>query len=39
MTLDVLDTGRAENETEEMRAKREATIAASPPATFFKLRA
>jgi len=39
MSLDVLDTGRVENETEEMRRKREATIAASAPATPFRLRA
>ncbi|MDX1485258.1 MAG: cupin domain-containing protein [Alphaproteobacteria bacterium] len=39
MSADVLDTGQVENETEEMRAKREATIAASPPAHRFKLRA
>ncbi len=39
MPLDTLDTGQLENETEEMRAKREAVIAASPPPQFFKLRA
>ncbi len=39
MTTDVLDTGRVEDETEEMRKKREATVAASAPATVFKLRA
>jgi mannose-6-phosphate isomerase-like protein (cupin superfamily) len=39
MSLDVLDTGQVHDETKEMRAKREATIAASPPASLFKLRA
>ena len=39
MTADVLDTGRIDDETEEMRAKREAITEASAPASFFKLRA
>jgi mannose-6-phosphate isomerase-like protein (cupin superfamily) len=39
MTLDVLDTGQVDDESDEMRAKREATIEASPPASLFKLRA
>jgi mannose-6-phosphate isomerase-like protein (cupin superfamily) len=39
MSLDTLDTGQIEDETEEMRVKREATIAASAPASLFKLRA
>ena len=39
MTIGVLDTGQVDDETEEMRKKREATIEASAPATLFKLRA
>ncbi len=39
MSLDTLDTGQVEEETEEMRARREAVIEASPPPQFFKLRA
>lgn len=39
MSLDELDRGQVENETEEMRKKREAILAASPPPQFFKLRA
>ncbi len=39
MSLDCLDTGTVENETEEMRKKREAIIAASPRPSIFKLRA
>lgn len=39
MSTDVLDRGQLENETDEMRKKREATLAASPPASLFKLRA
>lgn len=39
MTVEDLDTGQVEDETEEMRRKREATIAASAPASVFKLRA
>jgi mannose-6-phosphate isomerase-like protein (cupin superfamily) len=35
---DGLDTGRLENETDEMRAKREAVVGASPAPQFFKLR-
>ena len=35
---DGLDTGRLENETEEMRVKREAVVGASPEPQFFKLR-
>lgn len=39
MSLDVIDKGEVENETAEMRRKREAAIAASAPASLFKLRA
>jgi mannose-6-phosphate isomerase-like protein (cupin superfamily) len=39
MSTDVLDTGQLENESDEMRQKREATLAASPPPSIFKLRA
>ncbi len=39
MTSDVLDTGQVADESAEMRAKREATIEASAPASVFKLRA
>lgn len=39
MSLEELDRGQVENETEEMRNKRERTIAASAPASTFKLRA
>ncbi len=39
MSLDVLDTGKIDDETEEMRKQREAVTEASPPPTFFKLRA
>ena len=39
MSADVLDRGQVEDETEEMRKKREATIEASAPASLFKLRA
>ena len=39
MPLDTLDTGRIDDETEEMRARREAIVEASPPPQFFKLRA
>lgn len=39
MSLEELDRGQVEDETEEMRKKREATIAASAPASLFKLRA
>jgi mannose-6-phosphate isomerase-like protein (cupin superfamily) len=39
MSLAVLDKGQVESETPEMRKKREAMIAASPPPQFFKLRA
>lgn len=38
MSVDVLDTGRVDDETEEMRKKREAIVEASAPATKFKLR-
>lgn len=38
MSVDVLDTGQVENETEELRQRREAVIAASAPASKFKLR-
>ena len=36
--MDGLDRGQVANETEEMRKKREAVLAASPPPKFFKLR-
>jgi len=39
MSVDILDTGQLENESGEMRQKREATLGASPPPSFFKLRA
>ena len=39
MPLDVVDKGKVEGETEEMRRKREETIAASPPPQPFRLRA
>jgi mannose-6-phosphate isomerase-like protein (cupin superfamily) len=39
MSVDVLDTGQLENESDEMRQKRESTLASSPPPSFFKLRA
>jgi mannose-6-phosphate isomerase-like protein (cupin superfamily) len=39
MSLDTIDRGMVSNETEDMRRKREAILAASPPPTFFKLRA
>lgn len=39
MSVEELDRGQVENETEEMRARREAIIAASAPASKFKLRA
>lgn len=39
MPLDMVDKGRVENETEEMRRKREEVIANSPPPQPFKLRA
>ncbi len=39
MSVAVLDKGQLETETPEMKKKREATIAASPPPQFFKLRA
>lgn len=39
MSIDALDKGRIEDETDEMRRKREAIIAASPPPSLFKLRA
>lgn len=39
MSVDVLDRGRVENETEDMRREREAIIATSPKPQFFKLRA
>ena len=39
MPLDVVDKGRIEDETAEMRATRAAVIAASPPAQPFRLRA
>ena len=39
MPLDTVDRGQVENETAEMRAKREAMIAKSPPAQPFRLRA
>ena len=38
MSVEALDTGQVENETEEMREKREAVIAASAPASKFKIR-
>jgi mannose-6-phosphate isomerase-like protein (cupin superfamily) len=38
MSVDTLDTGQLENETEELRKRREAVIAASAPAHKFKLR-
>ena len=38
MALDI-DTGFDSNETEEMRLKRERTVAGSPKPEFFKLRA
>lgn len=39
MPLDVVDKGKLENETEEMRRTREAMIAKSPPPQPFRLRA
>ena len=39
MSLDALDRGQVNEETEEMRKKREAIIAASPRPEMFKLRA
>jgi mannose-6-phosphate isomerase-like protein (cupin superfamily) len=39
MSMDMIDRGMVPNESEEMRRKREAILAASPPPTFFKLRA
>jgi mannose-6-phosphate isomerase-like protein (cupin superfamily) len=39
MSLDVIDKGARADETEEMRREREAILANSPPASFFKLRA
>ena len=39
MSLDLIDRGAVANETEEMRKKREAILADSAPASFFKLRA
>ncbi len=39
MALDILDTGQVEDETEEMRQRREANIEKSPSPQFFKLRA
>lgn len=39
MPLDIVDRGRKQDETEEMRRKREAILAKSPPPQFFKLRA
>jgi mannose-6-phosphate isomerase-like protein (cupin superfamily) len=39
MPLDVVNKGQFEGETDEMRNKREAIIAASPPAKPFRLRA
>ncbi len=39
MPLDGVDRGQVENETEEMRLKREAILAKSPPAQPFRLRA
>jgi mannose-6-phosphate isomerase-like protein (cupin superfamily) len=39
MPLDQVDKGQVPDETEEMRAKREAMIAASPPPQLFQLRA
>ena len=39
MSVDVLDKGQADVETPEMRKKREAMIANSPPPQIFKLRA
>jgi mannose-6-phosphate isomerase-like protein (cupin superfamily) len=38
MSVDALDTGQVENETEEQRQRREAVIAASAPASKFKIR-
>lgn len=39
MPLDIVDKGKVENETEEMRKRREEHVANSPPPQFFKLRA
>ena len=39
MPLDAVNKGQLEGETEAMRKAREATIAASPPAKPFRLRA
>lgn len=39
MSVEVLDKGQIDNETPEMRKKREAMIANSPPPQIFKLRA
>jgi mannose-6-phosphate isomerase-like protein (cupin superfamily) len=39
MPLDAVDKGKIDNETEEMRRKREAMIAKSPPPQPFRLRA
>jgi mannose-6-phosphate isomerase-like protein (cupin superfamily) len=39
MTLDEIDRGAVENETDSMRAAREVLVAASPPPQFIKLRA
>lgn len=39
MSVDVLDRGKVDNETEEMRKTREEIIANSPKPQFFKLRA
>ena len=39
MSLDEIDRGAVASETEEMRRKREAVLADSPPPAFFKLRA
>jgi mannose-6-phosphate isomerase-like protein (cupin superfamily) len=39
MSTDLLDRGRLEDETEEMRLKREKNLEGTPPPEFFKLRA
>jgi mannose-6-phosphate isomerase-like protein (cupin superfamily) len=39
MSLDMIDKGQVENETEEMRKKREVFLAKTPLPAFFKLRA
>src|SRR5438309_11473014 len=39
MSLDTIDRGQVAKETDELRRKREAVLADSPPPSFFKLRA